>query len=66
MLIDMQAKETGKSKEEVNAEMVEFVSMKTLIEPEEIGDMVVFLSSNSAKHVTGQLISVDENLEWEE
>jgi hypothetical protein len=27
--------------------------------------MVLFLCSDAAKHVTGQLIGVDGNIEWE-
>jgi len=42
-----------------------FVSMRTLIAPEEIADVAVFLASDRARHVTGQFISVDGNVEWE-
>jgi NAD(P)-dependent dehydrogenase (short-subunit alcohol dehydrogenase family) len=42
-----------------------FVSMRTLIAPEEIADVAVFLATDRARHVTGQFISVDGNEEWE-
>ncbi len=44
----------------------EFVSMRTLIQPQELADTVVFLCSKEARHITGQLIGVDGNQEWEE
>jgi len=44
---------------------LDYISMRTKVEPEEIGDMAVFLASNAARHVTGQLLSVDGNIEWE-
>lgn len=34
-------------------------------EPTEIADMALFLASPEARHVTGQIIAVDGNLEWE-
>jgi NAD(P)-dependent dehydrogenase (short-subunit alcohol dehydrogenase family) len=43
----------------------EFISMRTKIQPDEIGDMALFLASDSARHITGQLIAVDGNVEWE-
>jgi NAD(P)-dependent dehydrogenase (short-subunit alcohol dehydrogenase family) len=59
------AEQEGRSVEEVEAESLQFVSMRTKIQPDEIADMVLFLCSDAARHVTGQLIGVDGNLEWE-
>lgn len=42
-----------------------FISMRTRIDPEEIGETAVFLGSNAARHITGQQISVCGNVEWE-
>jgi len=47
-------------------EALRFVSMRSLVTASEIADMVLFLSSDQARHVTGQLIAVDGNSEWEE
>lgn len=49
----------------VEAEFLRYISLRAKIQPEEIGDMAVFLASSAAKHVTGQLVAVDGNVEWE-
>lgn len=42
-----------------------YISMRSRIEPSEIGEAAVFLASNAARHVTGQCLSVCGNVEWE-
>lgn len=59
------AEQRGVSIEDVSAESLKYVSMRSWIEPEEIADAVQFLCSEQARHVTGQLFGVDGNLEWE-
>jgi NAD(P)-dependent dehydrogenase (short-subunit alcohol dehydrogenase family) len=59
------ADQKGISIEAVAEEGLQYVSMRTLIEMEEIADTVMFLCSDKAKHITGQLIGVCGNLEWE-
>ena len=66
MLIANMIKETGKTRETIDKELVEFVSMRKLVNPKDVGDMVVFLASESASIITGQMIAVDGNLEWED
>jgi enoyl-[acyl-carrier-protein] reductase (NADH) len=56
----------GISPEELTATFLKYISMRAKVQPEEIGDMAVFLTSSAARHVTGQLVSVDGNIEWEE
>ena len=60
------ADQEGRSVEEVERSALNCVSMRTKIQPAEIAEMVLFLCSDAARHVTGQLISVDGNVEWEE
>lgn len=60
-----QAEEEGMTVGEVEARALEFISMRTKIEPHEIGDMVVFLASDRARHISGQIIGVCGNSEWE-
>jgi len=59
------AKEAGKTVAELDQEYLQFVSMRTKIEQEEVADMARFLASDGAKHVTGQIIAVDGNMEYE-
>jgi NAD(P)-dependent dehydrogenase (short-subunit alcohol dehydrogenase family) len=60
------ADQEGRSVEEVERSALNYISMRTKIHPAEIAEMVLFLCSDAARHVTGQLISVDGNVEWEE
>ena len=64
-MMERTAEATGKSVEEIEAEHLNYISMRTKIEPDEIADMVLFLASGAAPHVTGQLVGVCGNAEWE-
>ena len=55
----------GITYEQALAQRLEFISMRTRIDPAEVGDMAVFLASDGARHVSGQQISVCGNIEWE-
>jgi NAD(P)-dependent dehydrogenase (short-subunit alcohol dehydrogenase family) len=44
---------------------LEDVAMRTLISMSDVAAMVLYLASDSAKHVTGQIIEVDGMVEWE-
>lgn len=59
------AQQEGRSAEAVEQEALQFISMRSKIQPAEIADMVLFLCSDAARHVSGQLIGVDGNIEWE-
>jgi NAD(P)-dependent dehydrogenase (short-subunit alcohol dehydrogenase family) len=51
------------SEQEVRKNYVEGVSMKTWIDAKDVADMAVFLASNKAAKVSGQVISIDGNTE---
>jgi 3-oxoacyl-[acyl-carrier protein] reductase len=55
----VEAKEKGKSHEEILVEMAKRVPLNRLARPEEIASAVVFLSSKQASYVTGNTIQVD-------
>lgn len=55
----IEAKEKGKSHEEVLVEMAKGVPINRLARPEEIATVVVFLASKQAGYVTGTTIQVD-------
>lgn len=59
------AQEEGRSLADVEAEQLTFVSMRTKIRPEELAETVLFLASDGGRHITGQLIAQDGNMEWE-
>ncbi len=53
------AKETGDSHEHVLASMANNVPLKRLARPDEIGSLIVYLSSEQASYVNGQTIAID-------
>jgi len=58
-VIDAKARAANISFDDMQAKMVAQLSMKRLIPPGEIADMIVYLASRSATTVSGQAISVD-------
>jgi 3-oxoacyl-[acyl-carrier protein] reductase len=55
----VEAKEKGKSHEEILVDMAKRVPLNRLARPEEIAAVVVFLASKQASYVTGVTIQVD-------
>lgn len=64
-IIKRNADAAGKTEKAIEDEYLQFISMRTKIEPSEIADMVLFLASPAARKVSGELISVSGNVEWE-
>jgi NAD(P)-dependent dehydrogenase (short-subunit alcohol dehydrogenase family) len=64
-ILTAKAEAEGSTLEALEATFLQYISMRTKVQPEEIGDMAVFLTSDATAHVTGQLLSVDGNIEWE-
>ncbi|MDB5365744.1 MAG: 3-ketoacyl-ACP reductase [Rhodospirillales bacterium] len=64
-LVQRAATEAGKSFDEFEADMLRYISMRTWIDPTEIGDTAVFLASHAARHITGQFLGVCGGAEWE-
>jgi 3-oxoacyl-[acyl-carrier protein] reductase len=58
-LADQTAKRSGKSRDEILAEVGKGRPLGRLAEPEEIASVIVFLCSNRANYVTGAAWSVD-------
>ena len=46
--------------------LLRYVSLRTMVDPEDIAAMAIFLASDAGKRITGQMIGVDGNSEWEE
>lgn len=64
-IVANQAKEMRISVEEREAAFMKFISLKCWIDPTEVGDLAVFLASHAGRHITGQNIGMDGNVEWE-
>lgn len=65
-ILQAQADERGVTFAEAEAGFLDFISMRSKVQPEEIANLAVFLASPAARHITGQLIGVDGNIEWEQ
>jgi NAD(P)-dependent dehydrogenase (short-subunit alcohol dehydrogenase family) len=59
------AEQRGIPVEELEREALSFISLRSKVQPREIGEMAYFLASDAALHVTGQIVGVDGNAEWE-
>jgi NAD(P)-dependent dehydrogenase (short-subunit alcohol dehydrogenase family) len=64
-LVERKARELGVSIAEAEAQKLNYVSMRSRVTPEEVGDVCVFLASDGGRHVSGQMIGVCGNSEWE-
>jgi len=58
-VIQQRVKDTGKTFEEVKAELAKDIPLGRLAEPEELANVVVFLASERASYITGATIPVD-------
>ncbi|HIL20284.1 MAG TPA: SDR family oxidoreductase, partial [Candidatus Thioglobus sp.] len=58
-----EAKAKKINEQEIRENYVKGVSMKTWVDASDIADMAVFLASNKAAKVSGQVISIDGNTE---
>jgi NAD(P)-dependent dehydrogenase (short-subunit alcohol dehydrogenase family) len=59
------ASERGVPVDQVEQDFLAHISMRTWVSPDEIAQAAVFLASDRARHITGQQIAVDGNVEWE-
>lgn len=66
MYMQRNAEGQGVSVEEFEKRFFDFVSLRRKIEMTEFSDLVLFLASDSATGITGQLIELGGNVEWEE
>jgi NAD(P)-dependent dehydrogenase (short-subunit alcohol dehydrogenase family) len=64
-IVECIAQESGRTPREVEQDYLKYISLRTKIEPSELADMVLFLASPAARKITGELIAVSGNVEWE-
>ncbi len=65
-VIDTKAAALGVSAAQYEATLLRYVSLRTMVEPEDIASMILFLASPAGLRITGQMIGVDGNIEYEE
>ena len=65
-LVAKHAEETDQTVEAAEAEFLQYVSLRTWIQPSEIAETACFLASDAARHITAQEVAVDGNCEWEQ
>jgi NAD(P)-dependent dehydrogenase (short-subunit alcohol dehydrogenase family) len=65
-IFERNADARGVTVEEYRAEVLRYVSLRRSIELDEFADLVLFLCSDAARGITGQLLSLDGNVEWED
>ena len=53
----------GQTENEIRTEFVSSMSLKRLIEPLDVAQMVLFLCSNQGRYVSGQALTIDGNTE---
>ena len=62
-VIEAKAKSIGITAEELQQDYESMVSLKTFVDKEDIANMALFLISNEAKRISGQVMTVDGNTE---
>jgi NAD(P)-dependent dehydrogenase (short-subunit alcohol dehydrogenase family) len=62
-VIEAKAKSIGVSEEELKKDYESMVSLKTFVNKEDIANMALFLLSNEAHKISGQVMTVDGNTE---
>jgi NAD(P)-dependent dehydrogenase (short-subunit alcohol dehydrogenase family) len=64
-IMEQRARAEGIAVADIEADYLRYVSMRTKVSPGELADTVLYLCSDAASKITGELIAVSGNLEWE-
>src|SRR5712671_6194072 len=65
-VIDAKASALGVSPAQYEQTLLRYVSLRTMVDPEDIASMILFLASPAGQRISGQMIGVDGNVEYEE
>lgn len=64
-ILETNAARLGTTPDELKQQYLRYISTRSPIDPSELAETVVFLASDAARNITGQLLAVDGNIEWE-
>lgn len=62
-VIAEEARVRGQTEEEIRADFVDSASLRTLIQPVDVAQMVMFLCSDQGRYISGQALTIDGNTE---
>ena len=62
-VLQAKADASGRTFDEIKDIVLSRISMRTGVEEQEIADLVVYLCSHQGRHISGQAINIDANLE---
>lgn len=62
-VVAMEAKASGRSEDEVRAQYVKGVSLRSWVSADDLADTVLFLASPGASKISGQVLSIDGHTE---
>ena len=65
-IIAAKSRESGRSEQSIEADYLRYISLRQKTQPDDLANMVLFLASDAGRLVTGELIAVSGNLEWED
>jgi NAD(P)-dependent dehydrogenase (short-subunit alcohol dehydrogenase family) len=65
-VIAAKAQALGVAAADYEKTLLRYVSLRTMVDPQDIAAMIAFLASPAGRHITGQSIGVDGNVEYEE
>lgn len=57
------AKASGKTVDEVRKEAMSIQSLKSMVDPKDIAALAVFLASDAAKSISGQMLPIDNDMQ---
>jgi enoyl-[acyl-carrier-protein] reductase (NADH) len=59
------AEESGRSVAQVEEDYLKYISLRSKVQPQDLAQTVLFLASDAASKITGELLAVSGNVEWE-
>ena len=62
-VFEQRAQATGKSLDEVRRDAMSAQSLKRLVDPADIAALAVFLASDAAKSISGQMLPIDNDMQ---